>query len=273
MSCNPRHQTVALPWREVPVGEALQRVRTFCEAMARRRTIRDFAGTPVSMEVITTAIRAAATAPSGANVQPWHFVVVTDPAIKRRIREAAEEEERAFYARRASQEWLAALEPLGTNWRKPFLETAPALIAVFEVHKSEETPRPYYTKESVGIAVGILLAALHQAGLASVFDAIFAAVGVRMVKSPPRTPRANCYAERWVRTARAECIDRMLIYGERHLRSVLGEYTGHYNAHRPHQSRQQRPPDRDDQFGVPLKLPVQRRKVLDGVINEYYQAA
>jgi iodotyrosine deiodinase len=167
MTCNPRHQTVALPWRDVPVGEALQRVRTFCEAMARRRTIREFAGTAVSMEVITTAIRAAATAPSGANIQPWHFVVVTDPAIKRRIREAAEEEERAFYARRASQEWLAALEPLGTNWRKPFLETAPALIAVFEVHKSQETPRPYYTKESVGIAVGILLAALHQAGLAT----------------------------------------------------------------------------------------------------------
>jgi len=113
----------------------------------------------------------------------------------------------------------------------------------------------------------------RDAKFTSVFDTIFAAVGVTMVKSPPRTPRANCYAERWVRTARAECTDRMLIYGERHLQSVLGEYVGHYNRHRPHQSRQQRPPDRDDPFGVPLELPVQRRKVLGGVINEYYQAA
>ena len=106
-----------------------------------------------------------------------------------------------------------------------------------------------------------------------IFDAIFASEGVRTVKIPPQTPRANCYAERWVRTARAECTDRVLIYGERHLRSILLEYACHYNGHRPHQSRQQRPPDRDDQARVPLDLPVQRRKVLGGVINEYYQAA
>ena len=92
-----------------------------------------------------------------------------------------------------------------------------------------------------------------------------------MVKTPPRTPRANCYAERWVRTARAECTDRMLIYDERHLRSVLGEYAGHYNGHRPHQSRQQRPPDQNGQ-SAPAEPPVQRRKVLSGVINEYYRA-
>jgi transposase InsO family protein len=106
-----------------------------------------------------------------------------------------------------------------------------------------------------------------------IFDEIFTSEGVKIVKSPPRTPRANCYAERWIRTARAECTDRMLIYGERHLQSVLGEYAGHYNRHRPHQSRQQRPPGQGGQPDAPLNLPVRRREVLGGVINEYYQAA
>jgi putative transposase len=113
----------------------------------------------------------------------------------------------------------------------------------------------------------------RDAKFTGVFDAIFASEGVEPVKIPPRTPRANCYAERWVRTARGECSDRMLIYGERHLLSVLGDYAGHYNGHRPHQSRQQRPPDHDDRASPSLELPVQRRKVLGGVISEYYRAA
>jgi transposase InsO family protein len=105
------------------------------------------------------------------------------------------------------------------------------------------------------------------------FDEIFTSVGVTVMKTPPRTPRANCYAERWVRTARVECTDRMLIYDERHLRSVLEEYAEHYNGHRPHQSRQQRPPDQDEQVIVPLEGRIRRRRVLSGAINEYHRAA
>jgi transposase InsO family protein len=107
----------------------------------------------------------------------------------------------------------------------------------------------------------------------AVFDEIFAGAGVTAMKTPPRTPRANCYAERWIRTVRAECTDQMLIYDERHLRSALNEYAEHYNAHRPHQSRQQRPPDQDEDVVVPLEGRIQRRKVLSGAINEYHRAA
>lgn len=161
------YPTVPAPHFDVPAGEAVRRSEAFAEAMTRRRTVRDFTDRPVPMDVIDNAVRAAATAPSGANLQPWRFVVITDPDRKRRLRHAAEQEEREFYERRASQEWLDALAPLGTDWHKPFLETAPAVIVVFEVHKGPRTPRPYYVKESVGIAVGFLLAALHQAGLAT----------------------------------------------------------------------------------------------------------
>ncbi|WP_242886943.1 nitroreductase family protein [Actinomadura litoris] len=167
MSTQWQYPVVPAPHFDVPGEQAVQRAQAFADSMTLRRTVRDFSRRPVPSDVIDHAIRTAATAPSGANLQPWRFVVVTDPDRKRRLREAAEQEEREFYERRASQEWLEALAPLGTDWRKPFLEDAPAVIIVFEVHKGPETPRPYYVKESVGIAVGFLLAGLHQAGLAT----------------------------------------------------------------------------------------------------------
>ncbi len=118
------------------------------------------------MELVRNALAVANSAPSGANRQPWRFVVVTDAALKRRIREGAEQEERSFY-RSGAREWREALEPLGTDWRKPHLEDAPYLLVVFEVHKGPNSAKPYYVKESVGIAVGLLLASLHLAGLAT----------------------------------------------------------------------------------------------------------
>jgi iodotyrosine deiodinase len=142
-----------------------QAARTFADRMSARRSVREFSPDPVPDGVIESAIRAAASAPSGANIQPWRFVVVTSPERKRQLRVAAEAEEREFYTRRAPEEWLNALAPLGTDWRKPFLEIAPAVIVVFEVHQGPTSPKPYYVKESVGIAVGLLIAALHHAGL------------------------------------------------------------------------------------------------------------
>lgn len=155
------------------VGEAdlVERARAFRTRMASRRTVRDFAPDPVPRAVIEEALAAAGSAPSGANLQPWHFAVVGPGPLRRRLREAAEAEERAFYAERAGPEWLEALAPLGTDWRKPFLETAPWLIAVF-VQRSGRTAdgrriKHYYVLESVGIATGFLIAALHHAGLAT----------------------------------------------------------------------------------------------------------
>lgn len=150
-----------------PPQEMVAAATGFAERMAARRSVREFSAEPLPDGVLAAAIRAAATAPSGANLQPWRFVVVTDPGRKRRLREAAEAEERDFYERRAPAEWLEAIAPIGTDWHKPFLETAPAVIVVFEVHQGPHTPKPYYAKESVGIAVGLLLAALHEVGLAT----------------------------------------------------------------------------------------------------------
>ena len=151
--------------------QRLARARDFAAMLAKRRTVRDFAPTPVPRGVIEACLQAAGTAPSGANQQPWSFVAVSDPALKQKIRLAAEAEEREFYERRAPEEWLEALAPLGTDDHKPFLEIAPWLIAVFYERTGPEVDgrkaKRYYPHESTGIACGMLIAALHQAGLAT----------------------------------------------------------------------------------------------------------
>lgn len=162
---------IPLPdWREYPLTEMRERLERFYAAVRTRRTVRDFSPRAVPRDLIETALAAAGTAPSGANLQPWHFVAVGSRAAKRRIREAAEAEEREFYEHRASPEWLKALEPLGTDTDKPFLETAPWLIAVFlkkfDVRDDGSKVKHYYPTESTGLATGILITALHQAGLA-----------------------------------------------------------------------------------------------------------
>ena len=158
-------------FREYPPPEMIDRAEGFLAEIQRRRTVRDFDPRPVPREVIEACLRAAGTAPSGANQQPWFFSVITDPTHKRRVREAAEIEERSFYQERAPQEWLDALAPLGTDWNKPFLEEAPVLIAIFAqkygVRPDGERFSHYYVPESVGIASGFLIAALHHAGLAT----------------------------------------------------------------------------------------------------------
>ena len=158
-------------YREIPVEEMRARLEDFYSEMNRRRTVREFSDRPVPRDIIETALKVANTAPSGANLQPWHFAIVSGPETKKNIREAAEAEEREFYTHRASEEWLAALKPLGTDDHKPFLETAPYLIAVF-MQKFGELPdgrkvKHYYPAESTGLATGMLIAALHRAGLAT----------------------------------------------------------------------------------------------------------
>lgn len=154
---------------EYAPDEMKARARAFYDDIKRRHTIRQFSDRPVPREIIEDCIRAAGTAPSGANHQPWHFAVISDPEVKAKVREAAEAEEQAFYAGRASEEWLEALGPLGTDAHKPYLEKAPWLIAIFAQRRGgpsgDEDLKNYYVNESVGIATGFLIAGLHAAGL------------------------------------------------------------------------------------------------------------
>lgn len=161
-----------IPFDFTPLSEQeqIQRAESFLELCTRRRTIREFSDRPVSRKILDRILRTAGTAPSGAHKQPWRFVVVTDPDLKRRIRIAAEAEEKQSYESRMPQEWLDDLSALGTDWHKEFLEVAPALIVVFAVLYTKEEDRirkNYYVKESVGIASGFLIAAIHNAGLVS----------------------------------------------------------------------------------------------------------
>ena len=163
---------ISLPdWREYSPAEMHQRAQSFRQQMLTRRTVRDFSDRPVPRELIEDCLTAAGSAPSGANLQPWHFVIVSNPELKTKIRIAAEKEEQEFYERRAPQEWLDALAPLGTNKDKPFLEIAPYLIVIFSqsygVLPDGRKVKNYYVAESVGIATGILITAIHNAGLVS----------------------------------------------------------------------------------------------------------
>jgi nitroreductase len=169
------YRPIALEFERLTAEEQASRLGEFAGRLMRRRTVRHYASDPVPDAIIDQAIAVAGSAPSGANLQPWRFVVVRDPALKRQIRSAAEDEERNFYEQRAPEDWLAALRPLGTDWRKEFLESAPCLIVVFRIdYGLEAAPdgterhlKHYYVSESVGIACGFLIAALHLAGLAT----------------------------------------------------------------------------------------------------------
>ncbi|MDE0936188.1 MAG: nitroreductase family protein [Mariniblastus sp.] len=166
----PRHIPLT-DQRSYSVDETVERSRNFYQEIKRRRTVRDFSDQPVSREVIENCILAAGTAPNGANLQPWHFSVVENLGVKTEIRKAAEQEEEAFYNGKAPQTWLDALAPLGTDSNKPFLETAPYLVVIFskshEQRNDGSTVKNYYANESTGIATGFLIAALHDAGLAT----------------------------------------------------------------------------------------------------------
>lgn len=157
-------------YQRLPEEEMKRRAEEFYQELRRRRTVRHFSDRPVAREIIEHCLLAAGSAPSGANRQPWHFVVVSDPELKKKIRAAAEKEEAAFYSGRAPDDWLEALAPLGTDAHKPFLDTAPYLIVIFAQSfklAGDSKIKNYYVQESVGIATGFLIAAIHRAGLAS----------------------------------------------------------------------------------------------------------
>lgn len=164
------HPFIPLSFTEYPPDEMLERARAFFREMDRRRSVRDFSDRPVPRELVEMAIRTASTAPSGAHRQPWRFVAISEPDIKHRIRVAAEEEERESYeGGRMPPEWLEALAPIGTDWHKPFLEVVPWIVVLFEevhgVDADGSTRKNYYVRESVGIAAGMFIAALHHMGL------------------------------------------------------------------------------------------------------------
>lgn len=164
---DPSPSTTPLDYERLPPEEMRRRADGFFDRLRSRRSVRHFTEEALPLDVVERCIEAAAQAPSGANKQPWTFVLVTDPDVKRRIREAAEKEEQAFYGGRASERWLEDLAPLGVGPDKPFLEVAPALVVVFAQRHGQDADQHYYVSESVGIAVGFLLAALHEAGIAT----------------------------------------------------------------------------------------------------------
>jgi iodotyrosine deiodinase len=193
-----RAPRIPLAFRRLPPEQMVERARAYAEEMQRRRTVRDFSSEPFPLEIIDSAIRAASSAPSGANQQPWTFVVVTDPEMKRRIREAAEIEEKQNWEGRMPPEWIAALEPLGLDWQKSHFTDAPALIVVFAqtwgvVPTAEGGTRRvkhYYVAESVGIAVGLLLSTLHLAGLVTLTHTPSPMVFLRDLLGRPESERA-----------------------------------------------------------------------------------
>jgi iodotyrosine deiodinase len=189
------YSPVPLEFERLSADEQLALSREFLERMSTRRSVREFSREPVEFELIENAIAVAGTAPSGANQQPWTFVVVSDPAVKRKIRAAAEAEERKAYEHRMTEEWLQALEPLGTDWRKPHIEDPPYVIVVFEQAYGLEGDRRwkhYYAKESVGIAVGLLLSSLHLAGLATLTHTPSPMGFLGRILGRPRNERAFC---------------------------------------------------------------------------------
>ena len=187
------YRPVPLDFLRLPPREQRARSRAFLEHMRRRRSVREFSTEHVDWELVENAVRVAGTAPSGANQQPWRFVVVSDPATKQRIREAAEREEYEAYHGRMPDEWHRAIEPIGTDWIKPHITDAPYVIVVFELaygFDGERQWKHYYAKESVGIATGLLLAALHEAGLATLCHTPSPMGFLREILERPRNERA-----------------------------------------------------------------------------------